>query len=151
MDLAMQPDRSKRTNLRRFLGRAGLGTLLLSSVGCMAAGAMDSEEVDPGQTSSELGIIPPVAGGGAAGALATVLPPTAGAPAIIAGAATCASDADCRVERANCSECACQALGASQSVTACYGEKVTCVLDPCASTVARCILGHCAAESDDAR
>jgi hypothetical protein len=133
--------------------------MLLSFAGCMA-GTVDAEQVEPGATSSELGIGPgpgitPTASApaGAAGApaLATILTPTAGGPAVAPKTAPCASDADCRVERDNCSECACQALGATQQMNACYGEKVTCVLDPCADTVARCVAGHCAAESEGIR
>src|SRR5262245_58701080 len=140
MDLPMQPNQSKFTSA---LCHVGIG-MLLSFAGCMA-GAADEEPVEPGQTSSELGIGPgpAITPTGTAGAAAIILPPTAGHPAVGPTTASCTTDADCRVERDNCSECACQALGASQAMSGCYGEKVTCVLDPCAQVVARCIAGHC--------
>ena len=156
----MQPNRSKNTRVRgqlsRAICRAGLGAVL-SFAGCLASG-LDTEQVDPGQTSSELGagpgpgITPTGSTSSAvAGASAVILGGTAGGPAVAPTTAPCAADADCRVERDNCSECGCQALGTSQSTGACYGEKVTCVLDPCADSVARCIHGHCAAESNNIR
>ena len=152
----MQPNHSKTTSVRCYLQRAtayASAGILLSFAGCM--GPADTEQVDPGQTSSELGIGPgpgitPAGSKPSAAALSTILLPTAGAPAI-PNSAPCASDNDCRVERSDCSQCACHALGATQKMSACYGEKVTCVLDPCAETTARCIAGHCSAESENVR
>ena len=150
----MQPDfqQSKNTHTRSALQRttygAGLG-MLLSFAGCMASAA-DGEQFEPGQTSSERGGSG-VTGAAGASASPVILPATAGGPTLIPETASCATDADCRVEQDNCSQCACQALGATQGGAACYGEKVTCVLDSCANAVARCVLGHCKAETLDDR
>lgn len=145
----------QRTHSQKTIRYAGIG-MLLWSAGCMAGG-LDAEQVEPGQTSSELagatpGITPTgTTPSGVAGAAAVILGGAAGAPAVLPTIAPCVSDADCHVARDNCSECACHALNTSQSMPACYGEKVTCVLDPCADAVPRCIQGHCAAESDSVR
>jgi hypothetical protein len=132
----MQPHPSRNTSVRDPLswatGYACLG-MLLSFGGCMA-GPVEAERVEPGETSSELGNGPgpgiTPSGGeptGAAGAPASALisPPTAGGPAVAPTTAPCATDADCRVERDNCSECACHVLAATQHLDACYGSKVT--------------------------
>lgn len=149
-DLPMQRNHSTKTN--RYAG-VGMLLSLASWAGCMAGG-LDAEQVEPGQTSSELAATTPgitTTPSGVAGAAAVILGGAAGAPAVLPTTSPCVSDADCHVAQDNCSECACHALNTSQSMPACNGAKVTCVLDPCADAVPRCIQGHCAAESDSVR
>jgi hypothetical protein len=61
--------------------------------------------------------------------------------------AACTADADCRIVPDYCAECACVALGAQQQQAECFGEQISCVLNPCAEHVAMCVNGHCSAES----
>jgi hypothetical protein len=60
-----------------------------------------------------------------------------------AGGGACTSDADCRLEADYCTGCNCRALAAGQTLPACTGPGVRCLLDPCDLSTARCTNGTC--------
>jgi hypothetical protein len=61
-----------------------------------------------------------------------------------AGGGACTRDADCRVEADYCGGCDCRALGPTQSLPACPGPGVRCLVDPCGGKAALCVNGYCA-------
>jgi hypothetical protein len=60
--------------------------------------------------------------------------------------APCNTDGDCKVEADYCTGCDCRALGAKQSLPACPGPGVACLIDPCFNKTARCVNGGCVAQ-----
>ena len=62
------------------------------------------------------------------------------------GGPACTTDGDCKVEADYCTGCDCRALGAKQSLPACPGPGVACIVDPCFNKTARCASGGCVAQ-----
>jgi hypothetical protein len=60
--------------------------------------------------------------------------------------APCNTDADCKLEADYCTGCDCRALNVKQSLPACPGPGVACLLDPCFDKTARCVNGGCVAQ-----
>jgi hypothetical protein len=58
----------------------------------------------------------------------------------------CSTDSDCKVEADYCTGCDCRALGVKQSLPACPGPGVACLVDPCLNKTARCVNGGCVAQ-----
>jgi hypothetical protein len=59
------------------------------------------------------------------------------------GPAACLTDDDCRVESDYCGGCACRALTKGETVPACTGTTVQCLVDPCRAKRAACLVGTC--------
>lgn len=61
------------------------------------------------------------------------------------GGGACTYDGDCHLQADYCTGCDCRALAPGQSVPACTGPGVRCLVDPCSTRTAKCVNGMCAA------
>ncbi|HEX2569305.1 MAG TPA: protease complex subunit PrcB family protein [Polyangia bacterium] len=57
--------------------------------------------------------------------------------------ALCQSDTDCRMESDYCAGCDCRAMAPGQTLAACPGPGVNCLMNPCQGRQAMCRAGQC--------